>query len=113
MVTLVKIALTSAMRLVEAATKQLVYVTMGVNQDGEDLIVKMNVVQDILARIVTVVVDIVWMKQPATISMERVMKNVSLGIKHRTVSMNVKKTRMDLDAMKPAGIVPMNHFALQ
>lgn len=41
MVTLVKIALTSAMRLVEAATKQLVYVTMGANQDGEDLIVKM------------------------------------------------------------------------
>lgn len=41
MVTLVKIAFTSAMRLVEAATKQLVYVTMGVNQDGEDLIVKM------------------------------------------------------------------------
>lgn len=46
-----------------------------------------NAVEGIMAKTVTVVVDIVSIKLPVTISMERVMKTVTLGIKHRTVQM--------------------------
>lgn len=46
-----------------------------------------NALEGILAITVTVVVEIVLMKLSVTISMEHVMKIVTLGIKHRTVQM--------------------------
>lgn len=59
MVSLVQTALKNATQLVETATKRVVYVTRDANRDGKDFIVKMNAVQDILAKTVTVLVDIV------------------------------------------------------
>lgn len=93
--TLVQIVLNSAIELVEAAIKIVVYVITDANPDGEDFIVKMNALEGILAITVTVVVEIVLMKLSVTISMEHVMKIVTLGIKHRTVQMNADKGRMD------------------
>lgn len=93
--TSVQIVLKSATEPVEAAIKKVVYVITDANPDGEEYIVKMNAVEGILAKTVTVVVDIVSMKLPVTISMERVMKTVTLGIKHRTVQMNASQAHMD------------------
>lgn len=80
-----KTATLCAIQRVKVATKQQVFVTMDVSQDGLEVSVKKNVCPVILVNSVITVVNIASISQHATMLLEFALKDANLDINHQIV----------------------------